>query len=267
MDASRIPSIGDITERRDAASQHERDIALSTAEAIDRHYLHELELQHAAVMIGIVVDATTAIEAGSSVASSKCNAHLKLQDQYNVLQESVKIRLDARDGMVCYDGGLASLLQIVETHHRKALKIVSFMLARIESIHSATEVKADALSMLQSKEEELMNVFSKKCQDAELLIQHGEGLAKLKVEEECFADIAVQAALANPESWTVCQVALQAITRAVRITSAMSGKAVPEDGLKEKWSLFALNSGTPGENTSVPEQIQRDVNLIMAWQV
>merc|ERR1712107_618527 len=70
-------------------------------------------------------------------------------------------------------GGLASLLQTVEAHHHKALETVSLMLQRLDAEEPAFQVKADALSMLELKERELMDVFSDKCQDAEALMQYG----------------------------------------------------------------------------------------------
>lgn len=226
--------------RRDAMSQTQQESVIKSARAVEDHFLQEICICHSAEMLGIVVNMVADLQLGATADEALRQAWRRVEEQHRVLQESLKIRLDARVGKSLSGSSSAAFWRTVEEHHTEAISIVEPMLVdlHMKGVTLAYHVKGVALALLQKKQQELDAVSSVKYDTMEALLCQGESLSDLHAEEEAFADIAVQVANANPESKMSQRLALRAIARATQISSSVSGKEGLEH-VKERWRVFA----------------------------
>lgn len=230
---------------------------MQSREAIDKRYLEELRIQHSAELLGIVIRATEEVDTGSCY-NRVC---AQVEDQRRFLLESVKVRLDAREGEVSYEGGKAALLEEVKKHHVRAMHEVESMIESLRTPNSYSQVKAAALELLRDRQKELEEIFSAKYELMETMELHSNALADLCGEEEAIADGFVKLARANPENVILQHVAVRAMVRSMEIaTHAGASSGVRA---KEEWTALASNLRETESSTPIPHHIHTGIVYIL----
>jgi len=225
-------------QRKAVSTEVEQERAWELQQQIDDMWLEELRINHAAEIFGVVRHSITRLELGNPFEDVEARAMREISEVKGMIEDSVRVRFDARD-QISLEGGLDTLQQSISVHHESTVAKAVPLLKQLSDPAVVQTIRSEVDKALEEQKVELGNIFQSKEDQTEQFFQADGNLAKWRMEELEFARVAVESAkgAANEDgllqSWTLAQVACKAMLKAAKLSQ------IPAEDV-DTWTKFIL---------------------------